>query len=160
MVIIDLETTGLNHKRDKIIEVGVVELKGSRIVDVLYSLINPHRPLPMKIRNLTGLRDEDLKNAVDFEDIADQLLKFLEGHKIIGYNVNFDKCFLVSADPRFRDFVYVDYLAYLRKTCPGLKSYKLNDVIRRFWVVCPSHHSVESDIKSIIKLIRRFGLPI
>ena len=163
MIIVDLETTGFSHRSDKIIEVGAVELEkrnGWHIVEVFYSRINPYRHLPMSIQNLTGLKDEDVKGAPGFDDIADQLLVFMEGHKIIGYNVGFDKRFLIAADSRFRYFVYVDYLAYLRKICPGLRSYKLDEVIRRFWVVCPPHHSVEGDIKSVMQLIQRFGPPI
>jgi DNA polymerase III epsilon subunit-like protein len=52
---IDLETTGLNHERDAIMEIGIVRFRGDEILDKWSSLVNPGRRVPPSITELTGI---------------------------------------------------------------------------------------------------------
>jgi DNA polymerase-3 subunit epsilon len=54
-VIVDLETTGLDHRVEKIIEIGAVKMVGSRRVATFERLVNPNRLIPPKIVKLTGI---------------------------------------------------------------------------------------------------------
>ena len=56
-VALDLETTGLDPKRDTIIEIGCVKFRGNEILDEWSSLVNPGRKLPFVISQLTGITD-------------------------------------------------------------------------------------------------------
>ena len=58
---IDLETTGLNPKQDKIIEIGAVKVEEGKITDTFSQLINPGRRLEERIVELTGITDKDLE---------------------------------------------------------------------------------------------------
>ena len=62
-VCIDLETTGLNSKRDKIIEIGAVKVEQGKIVEEWETFVNPGRKLEERITELTGIRDEQLADA-------------------------------------------------------------------------------------------------
>ena len=59
-VALDLETTGLNPDRDAIIEVGAVKYRDGEPVENFTTLVNPGRPVPYEVQQLTGIRDADL----------------------------------------------------------------------------------------------------
>ena len=62
-ICIDLETTGLNPKMDRIIEIGAVKIEKGVQTGVYETFVNPGRQLEERIVQLTGIRDEDLKGA-------------------------------------------------------------------------------------------------
>lgn len=77
-VVIDLETTGHSPtKDDRIIEVGIVILKKDKIVDQYSTLLNPHKKIPPFISNLTGISNEDVKDAPSFLKKQRKLLSYL-----------------------------------------------------------------------------------
>ena len=76
-VCLDLETTGLDPKTDKIIEIGAVKVRNGEIVDSFQSFVNPGRMLPAKIIELTGIHDEDLKDAPSIEEVLPLFLEFV-----------------------------------------------------------------------------------
>ena len=59
-VSIDLETTGLNPKRDRIIEIGAIRVEQGQIAEEFSTFVDPGRKLEERITELTGIRDEDL----------------------------------------------------------------------------------------------------
>ena len=68
-VAIDLETTGLGAKKEKIIEIGMVKVKGGEVVDTFHTLVNPYRQIPERIVKLTGICDEMVQNAPGIEAV-------------------------------------------------------------------------------------------
>ena len=87
---LDLETTGLNPKYDKIIEVGAVKVRNGEIIDRFQQLVCPGIALPEKITGLTGITQEELLEAKGSETVIPQLLDFLEDDVILGHSVMFD----------------------------------------------------------------------
>ena len=73
---LDLETTGLNPKYDKIIEVGAVKVRNGEIIDSFQQLVCPGIALPEKITGLTGITQEELLEAKGSETVIPQLLDF------------------------------------------------------------------------------------
>jgi len=65
LVSLDIETTGLDGERDAILEIGIVKFKGEDVLDEWSSLINPRRPIPPKIVELTGITDEMAQTGAD-----------------------------------------------------------------------------------------------
>lgn len=96
-VSIDLETTGLSPKTDRIIEIGAVKVIEGRRVEKFSTLVNPHRSLRPVITELTGIRDEDLTGAPDIEEAILQTLSFLEELPLLGHSILFDFSFLKKA---------------------------------------------------------------
>ncbi len=57
-MVFDIETTGFSAEKDRIIEIGAVRMEGGRITDRFSSFVNPGRPIPFRITELTSIRDE------------------------------------------------------------------------------------------------------
>ena len=78
-VSVDVETTGLAPKQDKIIEIGAVRVRDGQIVESFTSFVNPGRILPAHITELTGILQEQVdeacllytSDAADEEDSGD-----------------------------------------------------------------------------------------
>lgn len=96
-VALDLETTGLDAKRDKIIEVGAIRVQNGTAVVRYHSLVNPRRRLPLKIRELTGICDEMVEQAPDMGDIIAEVVDFCGELPLLGHHVIFDYSFLKRA---------------------------------------------------------------
>ena len=94
---LDLETTGLDPKRDKIIEIGACRVRDGEIEKELSLLIHPHQPLPERITALTGITDEMLSEAPDMESVIGQVMDFCGDLPILGHHVIFDYSFLKRA---------------------------------------------------------------
>ena len=62
-VAIDLETTGLSPDSDEIIEVGAVRFQDDRVLEVFQTNVNPYRPLPRFIQELTGITQADVDSG-------------------------------------------------------------------------------------------------
>lgn len=96
-IAIDLETTGLDAKRDKIIEVGAIRVQEGMETARYHSLVNPHRKLESRVQELTGIRDEMVEAAPDIGDIIAGIVDFCEGLPLLGHHVIFDYGFLKRA---------------------------------------------------------------
>ena len=94
---IDLETTGLNPKLDKIIEIGAVKVVEGQIVDTYSALVNPGRRLEERITELTGITDADLEGKPYIEEILPEVMAFLGDMPLLGHSVLFDYSFLKKA---------------------------------------------------------------
>lgn len=103
--IIDLETTGLDYKVDKITEIGIIQFSFSEslsIGDVLAcytSLQDPEKPLSNFITKLTGLSDKDLKGKSIDWILVENLIR--ESEFVICHNADFDRKFLETDVPDF-----------------------------------------------------------
>ena len=95
-VALDLETTGLEADRHKIIEVGAVKFRGAEVIDVFETYVNPYTTIPQFIRRLTGIRQRDVDTAPPFAAVAGRLGDFVGGLPVIGHNVAFDMGFLAK----------------------------------------------------------------
>ena len=88
LVVFDLETTGLDMVKDRIIQMSYIKVMpdGSESRKNLY--VNPGMPIPEEVVALTGISDEDVKNAPTFKQLAANLQKECEGCDFAGYNSN------------------------------------------------------------------------
>lgn len=93
-VSIDLETTGLNPKRDRIIEIGAIRVEQGQIVEEFSTFVDPGRKLEERITELTGIRDEDLTDAPQLDEVFPKLLEFMGELPLLGHSILFDYSFL------------------------------------------------------------------
>lgn len=96
-VSIDLETTGLNPKLDKIIEIGGVKVIDGKITERFHTYVNPGRKLEERIVELTGIRQEQVDGAPDIADVFPALEEFLGDLPMLGHRILFDYSFLKKA---------------------------------------------------------------
>jgi DNA polymerase-3 subunit epsilon/ATP-dependent DNA helicase DinG len=94
IVALDLETTGLDPQKDTILEIGAVRFNGHRIEDEFSMLVNPRRPIPAFISQLTHITDDMVRNAPRLNEVLPELDAFVGDAPIVGHNVRFDLSFL------------------------------------------------------------------
>ncbi len=91
---IDLETTGLDKERHRIIEIGAVKFRGGEVLDEFETYVNPYAQIPQFVQRLTGIRQADVDKAPPFAPVSVRLEEFLGDVPVIGHNVAFDVGFL------------------------------------------------------------------
>lgn len=94
---IDLETTGLNPKLDKIIEIGAVKVRDNVEQESFSAFINPGRKLESYTIELTGITQNQLENALSIEEVLPKFIIFLEDLPWVGHQILFDYAFLKKA---------------------------------------------------------------
>ncbi len=87
VVFFDLETTGLDPALDRIVEISVLKVEPDGTTDAKTRLINPERPIPPEATAIHGIRDEDVREAPAFRQVARSLLAFIGEADLAGYNV-------------------------------------------------------------------------
>lgn len=155
-VVFDLETTGFSSKNDKIIEIGAVKIQNGAIVDNFSEFVNPRRPIPYKITELTGINDDMVSDAQSIEDILPRFLEFIGDSIVVAHNAGFDCSFIskncndlgLSFEPTI-----VDTVPLCRFLYPELKSVKLNIVAKHLGVKLESHHRAVDDAKATADIL-------
>ena len=147
-VAFDIETTGLDGENDRITEVGAVLYEGGRLTRCFQSFVNPGRPIPPEITELTGITDRDVYDAPGEAKVIAQLLDFVGGRPLVAHNAEFDTGFIAAAAERsglsFTP-VYLDTLALSRALLPQLKNHKLDTVARALSMPDFNHHRASDD---------------
>lgn len=151
-VVIDIETTGLNSNPDygevdHIIEVAAVRIEQGKITEKFSSFCACPIPLPEEIVKLTGISNEDLKNAPSVKQVLKNLRDFCEKSEIVGHNVSFYLGFLnyygAKCKISFKG-AYVDTLAMSRKLLKNeLKNYQLSTVAEHFKLKFKGHRALK-----------------
>lgn len=163
-VCLDLETTGLDPKVDKIIEIGAVRVKSGEIVDTFQSFINPGRMLPEKIVELTGICDDDLRNAPSIEEVLPKFLEFSGEECFLGHSVLFDYSFMKKAVVNMdKNNKYekegIDTLKIARKYLSALESRRLSYLCAYYGIEQKAHRALEDAVAThrlYQKLIEQF----
>jgi len=144
-VALDLETTGLDPESDRIIEIGAVKFfLGNECLETFHTLVNPQRPLPNRVRLITGITAEELESAPVFSSVAGQLLSFVGDHPIVGQNIGFDLDFLRAAGLSFSNTAY-DVYELANILFPWLDDYSLQALARQLGIPCPVCHRALDD---------------
>lgn len=94
IVALDVETTGLDPQKDAIIEIGAVRFNGKRVEERFSQLINPGRPIPSLITQLTGITNDMVRNQPTMGAIIHSLVDFIGDSPILGHRIQFDLGFL------------------------------------------------------------------
>ena len=97
IVFIDLETTGIDICKDRIIEIAIIKIFPDRKREVVHKRLNPGIPIPKSSSDIHGILDEHVRDAPTFTEIANELKQFIDDADLSGYNSNrFDIPLLVE----------------------------------------------------------------
>ncbi|MBI1837272.1 MAG: 3'-5' exonuclease [Flavobacteriia bacterium] len=88
LAVFDLETTGLNITKDRIVEIAVIKINVDGSEESYSKRVNPEMLIPLESSLIHGIYDEDVKDAPTFASIADELVEFLGEADLGGYNSN------------------------------------------------------------------------
>ncbi len=164
LVALDLETTGLNPRSDRIIDVGAVKFRGDEVIGEFRSLVNPRSKLSDFIVSLTGISQSDVDGAPDWNAVRDGLQDFIGGARLVGHNVEFDVGFLRSHRIRVEKLSY-DTEQMARVALPSGPEFGLVRLAQRFGVVHDDPHRALSDALAsrdlfLILLARFEAMPV
>jgi ATP-dependent DNA helicase DinG len=147
IIALDLETTGLDPERDTIIEIGLVHFSGARIEHTWQQLINPGRPLPAFITQLTGINDTMLSKAPRLNSVLDELKDFVGDLPILGHNINFDLSFL-RRKGLFQFNQRIDTFDLASVLIPAAGRYRLDALASALGVIPQQRHRALEDART------------
>lgn len=130
-IVLDTETTGLSPKKDRIIDIGIVEVSDRAQVDTFSTMVNPGISIPAAASAVNHIYNSDVKTAPSFVSVAHSVSWRVNKKVVVGYNVKFDLDFLGYEFARAgvsASVSYVDVLPLARRAFPGLANYKLETV--------------------------------
>ncbi|MDG2307284.1 MAG: helicase C-terminal domain-containing protein [Candidatus Binatia bacterium] len=94
IVVVDLETTGLEPDTAQIIEIGAIRIAPSGATSTFHSLVDPQTPLPDAVCELTGLGGEDLAGESSWAEVGARFKDWARGSTLVAHNVEFERGFL------------------------------------------------------------------
>ena len=147
-VVFDLETTGIGAKSNEIIEIGAVRIEDGKMTDTYSRFVNPLRPIPYQIQELTGINDSMVADAPTIDSILPEFLEFCGNSVMVAHNAGFDMGFIEQkAKDRgiTTDFTVIDTVAVARAVLTDLKRYKLDTIAKKLGVSLENHHRAVDD---------------
>ena len=160
-VVFDIETTGFSMKRDRIIEIGAVKVKNGVITDRFSEFIDPERPIPPHITELTTITDDQVRGAGNYEYWIPKFIEFIGGNDVpvVGHNAMFDVGFVknyagllgIHFDP-----TVVDTLGLSHMLLKNLFRNKLDNIAKELNVVLSTHHRAVADAEATAGIFLAF----
>ncbi|HET6350672.1 MAG TPA: helicase C-terminal domain-containing protein [Coriobacteriia bacterium] len=154
--IVDVETTGYDPDRDKLIEVAACVMRGPEVVESFSTLVDPLVPVPVEITKLTGISSADVAGAPCAEEAVAKLAAFVAGRPVVAHNAWFDRTFLervIGVDGVSSG--WIDSLALVRIGLPRLRSHRLQDLAVAFApdLTDPAHRA-HADVAALARIWR------
>lgn len=157
-VVFDLETTGIGAKNNEIIEIGAVKVVDQTIVDRYSVFVDPQRPIPYKIEQLTGINDSMVQGAKLITEILPEFLEFCKGCVMVAHNASFDMGFIhqkAKDQGLASDFTVVDTVSMSRALLPHLGKHTLDHVAKELGVSLENHHRAVEDAEATAEIFLR-----
>ena len=152
-VLLDLETTGGNATVDRITEIAAVRVEDGIEVARWSTLVNPGVRIPPFIQSLTGISDAMVQTAPAFDEVARQLLDFLDGAVLVAHNVRFDHGFIVNELLRLERKLQIKTLCTVRLSralYPQFKSHGLDAILSRNGLQTLARHRAMGDVEVVL----------
>lgn len=162
IVAIDLETTWLDNKKDKIIEIALVKFDENtfEILDEYTTFIYPEVAIPELISNITNIFDDDVFSAPTIDEISNKIKEFIWISPILWHNVYFDRDFLIQNNINIENNVIIDTFFLANIVCFSEKSLNLEFLCNTLWIPLVWAHRALNDVKATIllfnKLVEKF----
>ncbi len=155
VIVFDLETTGLKPSLEEITEIAAVLVRDGQIIDTFQTYVNPHKPIPPEITELTGISDETVANAPELAAALPRFLEFASGRALVAHNAGFDMSFLRAACEKLQitaEFTSIDTLEMSRILLPHLSKHKLNILAKELAVGPFEHHRASEDAMVLARI--------
>jgi DNA polymerase III epsilon subunit family exonuclease len=154
---LDFETTGLDPRKERVVEIGAIRFSAKGEHGSLASLVRPGISIPMDVIAIHGISDSDVAHSPGFAEICGLLMALADGACIVAHNAPFDVAFLKAeleraGLPAPRNQV-LDTRMLAKAAFPGLPSYRLVDLAARFRIDTGRSHRALDDAKTCMGLM-------
>ena len=142
VVVLDTETTGLSFSDCQLIEISAARMSGGEVMERFETFVDPGRPIPPEIEQLTGIRSIDVAGAPAPRDAVAALASFVAGSPVLAHNATFDRTFVeaVPGGAAVSD-TWIDTLALSRIALPRLSTHRLADMAEAFGCASVTHRA-------------------
>ena len=153
--VLDLETTGLSFRTEKITEVGIMKVKNGEVIDEFSCFVNPEKPIPQKVVEVTNITDDMVKDAETIDKVFPKILEFVGDSVLVAHNADFDIGFLKYNAKQLGyelNNTYVDTLRLAKSLFPEFKKYKLGFIADKLGIVVEVAHRALDDVDTTVKV--------
>jgi len=156
--VVDIEATGGNHIKGKIIEIAIILFDGEKILSEYSTLVNPEVKIDWYVTKLTGIKNAMVADAPLFKDVAKEILSLIKGNIFVAHDVEFDYKFLKEelrkAGLSFNE-PKVCTVELSKKHLPNAASYSLGKLCDEMEIPIPKEvrHRAAGDAVATAKLL-------
>ncbi|MBT4384615.1 3'-5' exonuclease [Candidatus Peregrinibacteria bacterium] len=160
-VVVDLETTGLEPKLDRIVEIAAVKVKNGVIIEEWDTLVNPGIFIPQITTDISGITSDMVKDSPRFDEVADEYLKFIGTDSVfVAHNVDFDWRFmnthLQRHDREEMNNPNLCTFKLAKRVHPNLPAYGLGALTETFSIDLVQAHRALHDARATAELFLKF----
>lgn len=158
-VVFDIETTGINPKFCKIIEIGAVKIVNGEQVDSFSVFVNPEIPIPYNITKLTSITDDMVMDAETIDQVLPAFIDFIGDSVLVAHNASFDTGFIYKyAQDLGIPFscTIVDTMTLGHILCPELGKFTLDRICKHLGIKLENHHRAVDDAAATADIFKRF----
>jgi len=148
-IVLDIETTGFNRNKDKIIEIAAIKYTGNNVSE-FHEYVNIDSVIPANITLLTGISNDTIRDAGSIDIVMPRFLSFIGKYTLVGHNIRlFDIPFLntVCANlglPNIKNRL-LDTLPLSKEKLPGLENHKLSTICNYYGIDTSNAHHALAD---------------
>ena len=153
--VLDLETTGFSFRTEKITEIGIMKVKNHEVIDEFSTFVNPEKPIPQRVVEVTNITDEMVKDAPTIEEVLPKALEFIGDSVLVAHNADFDIGFLKYNAGELGlklGNTYIDTLRLAKDLFPEYKKYKLGIIAENLGIKVEVAHRALDDVDTTVKV--------
>ena len=158
-IIFDVETTGLRTGVDRLTEIGAVKYVDGAEKSRFQTFVDPERPIPQNIVELTGITDSMVAGAPKEGEAVRKFFEFCgEGSVLVAHNASFDTEVIRSACERNDieyNYSHIDTLVLAQSLISGIKNYKLDTISNHFKLPKFDHHRADEDAGALAAIFEK-----
>ena len=158
LVVLDIETTGVNPRKDDIIELYMMKVINNEFIDEYHSKFKINKNIPLFISKLTGIYDWHLKNSPELKNELNNIKTFLENSIVVGHNLSFDLSFLKNAFEKNKIEIAlnekIDTLKMSRALLRNkVRNHKLSTISQFFKTQNKNNHNAKDDVLTTYEIL-------
>jgi DNA polymerase-3 subunit epsilon len=155
--VVDTETTGGRAESHRVIDIAVFRMEQGTIVEKMQTLLNPHRPIPFWISNLTGIDDGMVRNAPTFSEAIGSVQQMLDKGVFVAHNAGFDFSFIqhefLREDALFNHPTLCT-VKLARRLYPELLSRSLGVLSEYLYIDIADRHRAAGDAEATVYVLK------
>ena len=151
--VLDIETTGLSRQTEKITEFGIMKVKNGEVIDTFECFVNPEKPIPPKVVEVTHITDDMVKDAETIDKVMPKVIEFVGDSIVVAHNANFDVGFIRHNAEQLGlkfDNTFIDTLALAKEIYPDFKKYKLGYIAEQLNIKVDVAHRALADVETLV----------